>query len=47
MPRLKRFQSEVKQGVVPQTIWFNEDAGHTQEAKKELLESAKYQDTGL
>jgi len=38
MPRLKRFLSEVKDGVVPQTMWFHEDVGHTQEAKKELLE---------
>jgi len=37
MPRLKRFLSEVKQGVVPQTLWFYEDVGHTQDAKKELL----------
>jgi len=38
MPRFKRFLSDVKQGIVPQTIWFHKDAGHTQEAKKELLE---------
>ncbi len=37
MPRLKRFLSEVQQGVVPQTLWFYKDVGHTQEAKKELL----------
>lgn len=37
-PRLKRFLSEVKDGVVPQTIWHYEDVGHTQDAKKELLE---------
>jgi len=37
MPRLKRFLSEVKQGVVPQTLWFHEDVGHTQDAKRELL----------
>lgn len=37
MPRLKRFLSEVKQGIVPQTLWFHEDVGNTQEAKKELL----------
>lgn len=38
MPRLKRYLSDVKDGVVPQTMWFYKDVGHTQEAKKELLE---------
>src|SRR6266446_3733841 len=37
MPRLKRFLSEVKAGVVPQTLWFHKDVGHTQDAKRELL----------
>lgn len=37
MPRLKRFLSEVKAGLVPQTLWKFEDVGHTQEAKKALL----------
>jgi adenine-specific DNA-methyltransferase len=37
-PRLKRYLSEVKQGRVPQTLWFYEDVGHTQDAKKQLLE---------
>ncbi|OGA44750.1 MAG: DNA methylase [Betaproteobacteria bacterium RIFCSPLOWO2_12_FULL_62_58] len=36
-PRLKRFLSEVMEGVVPQTIWFHTDVGNTQEAKKEVL----------
>ncbi len=38
MPRLKRFLSDVKDGVTPQTLWLHKDVGHTQEAKKELLE---------
>ena len=38
MPSVKRFLSEVKQGRVPQTLWFYEDVGHTQDAK--LLEFA-------
>lgn len=38
MPRLKRYLSDVKDGVVPQTMWFYKDVGHTQEGKKELLE---------
>lgn len=37
IPRLKRFLSEVKQGVVPQTYWSYEEVGHTQEAKKESV----------
>ena len=36
-PRLKRFLSEVMDGVVPQTIWFQNEVGNTQEAKKEVL----------
>lgn len=36
-PRIKRFLSEVKEGKVPQTLWFWQDVGHTQDAKKELL----------
>lgn len=45
VPRLKRFLSEVKQGVVPQTLWFYKDVGHTQEAKKELLETVAFADS--
>ena len=37
-PRLKRFLTEVKQGVVPQTLWTYEAVGHTQDAKKQLNE---------
>lgn len=37
-PRLKRYLSDVKQGVVPQTLWFYEDVGHTQDAKRTLIE---------
>ena len=36
-PRIKRFLSEVKQGVVPQTLWMNHEVGNTQEAKKEVV----------
>jgi adenine-specific DNA-methyltransferase len=36
-PRFKRFLSDVRGGVVPQTIWEYNDVGHTQEAKKEVL----------
>ena len=37
MPRLKRYLSEVKAGVVPQTLWAHTEVGHTQAAKKELV----------
>ena len=37
LPRLKRFLSEVKQGITPLTIWFRDEVGDTQESKKELL----------
>lgn len=36
VPAIKRFLSEVKQGVVCQTIWPYQEVGHNQEAKKEL-----------
>jgi len=38
IPAQKRFLSEVKQGVVPQTLWTYDIAGHTQDAKKQLNE---------
>ena len=37
MPRLKRYLSEVKEGVVPQTLWLHSDVGSTQDAKRELV----------
>jgi adenine-specific DNA-methyltransferase len=36
IPSLKRFLSEVKDGVVPQTIWFRDEVGDNQDAKKEV-----------
>ena len=45
MPRLKRFLSDVQQGKVPQTLWFHEDVGHTQDAKKTLLKYVQFQHT--
>ena len=45
MPAQKRFLTEVRQGIVPQTMWFYGDVGHTQEAKRELLEFVHYKDT--
>lgn len=45
VPRLKRFLSEVKDGVVPETIWPHGDVGNTQEAKKELLAACAFDDS--
>ena len=36
VPAIKRFLSEVKQGVSCQTIWKYDEVGHNQEGKKEL-----------
>ena len=37
MPRLKRYLSDVRRGVVPQTLWHHKEVGHTQGAKQELV----------
>nr|WP_277929957.1 site-specific DNA-methyltransferase [Lysobacter sp. M15] len=42
-PRLKRFLSDVQQGTVPQTLWTYADAGHTQDAKKQLLDLLQFE----
>jgi adenine-specific DNA-methyltransferase len=36
MPRLKKFLSEVNDGIVPLTIWLHSEVGHNQSAKQEL-----------
>lgn len=43
VPAQKIYLSEVKEGRVPQTLWKYEDVGHTQEAKKELLERVEFE----
>jgi adenine-specific DNA-methyltransferase len=35
-PRIKRFLSEVKDGIVPMTFWTRQEIGDNQEAKKEI-----------
>lgn len=35
-PQLKRYLNEVKQGIVPNTWWSFDEAGHNDQAKKEL-----------
>lgn len=46
IPAPKIFLSEVKQGRVPQTIWNWADVGHTQEAKRGLLEIMDFATSG-
>lgn len=36
MPRIKRYLSDVQQGMTPVTIWKYLDVGHNQEARQEL-----------
>ena len=36
VPRIKTFLSEVKQGLVPLTVWLNTEVGNNQDAKKEV-----------
>ena len=36
VPAVKKFLSEVKQGVACKTIWFRDEVGDNQEAKKEI-----------
>ena len=36
IPRIKKYLSEAKQGVVPATIWFHNDCGTNAEAKTEI-----------
>jgi adenine-specific DNA-methyltransferase len=44
IPAPKIFLSEVKQGRTPQTLWFYDEVGHTQDAKKTLLEMGVLKD---
>ena len=36
MPRVKKFLSDVKQGITPMTIWKYNEVGHSQDAAKEV-----------
>ena len=46
MPRLKRYLTDVKNGVTPTTIWGYRDVGHTQDAKRELTSRIKFLNSG-
>lgn len=37
MPRLKKYLSEMESGLTPQTLWFHDEVGNNQEAKREIL----------
>jgi len=45
IPQIKRFLSEVKAGIVPQTLWTYQEVGHTQDAKKELVAICDFEDS--
>jgi site-specific DNA-methyltransferase (adenine-specific)/adenine-specific DNA-methyltransferase len=45
VPRLKRFLSDVKEGMVPQTLWLHTEVGNTQEAKKEVVSICDFADS--
>lgn len=45
VPAIKRFLTEVKNGVTPMTIWEYDDVGHTQEGKKRLIEQFSTDET--
>lgn len=36
VPRLKRFLTDVKEGVTAQTVWLHQDVGNTQDARREI-----------
>lgn len=36
VPRVKKFLSEVRDGVVAQSLWTHQEVGHNQDAKREL-----------
>jgi len=36
VPRLKRFLSDVQDGMTPTTLWFHKEVGHNQEGRQEL-----------
>lgn len=41
VPRIKRFLSEVKDGMVSMTLWLRQDVGDNQEGKKEIKDLFK------
>ncbi len=45
VPAVKKFLSEVSSGRTPQTLWFYNEVGHTQDAKKALLKYVHFTHT--
>lgn len=45
VPAVKSFLSEVSRGRTPQTLWFYDEVGHTQDAKKTLLKYVPFKNT--
>jgi hypothetical protein len=45
VPAPKIFLSEVQDGVVPMSLWLYDDVGHTQEAKRDLLEVITFEES--
>jgi len=43
-PRHKRYLTDVKEGIVPRTIWLHTEAGNTQEAKKEINDLLQFEE---
>ena len=41
VPRIKRFINDVKDGIVPISIWLHQEVGHNQDASKEIKEIFK------
>ncbi len=41
-PQLKRYLSEVQQGIIPTTYWSYDDCGHNDEARKEIKQLFGY-----
>lgn len=37
LPRLKKYLNEIDGGLTPQSLWFHNEVGNNQEAKKEIL----------
>lgn len=36
VPRIKRFLSDVQEGIVPLTVWLHNEVGHNQQARQDL-----------
>jgi adenine-specific DNA-methyltransferase len=37
-PSVKKFLSEISQGVLPQSVWLHDEVGHNQESSREIRE---------